>query len=284
MKSIFETCAPREEVLHGELREQQFAASLTKVLRGAADAVYGDPLEFFANTYATSGLKSLLSEGLGRLTGSSPGSAAVIRLETSFGGGKTHNLIALYHLCHGSVDPETVKSCVVTRADPGAARWRKLPAWSAPTWMWPRALITATCGRSRCGANWLGSSVTTPADPREAAQPTRWSARATSSGRLPARRSWEKLIGDDPALLMIDEIAYYLRVARGARVSGRQDQCRRADRGVPDVAPEVCVREQADGAWSTRSPTRPTPSARNRTNCERSCRKPAAFRLAKSTC
>ena len=55
MKTIFETCQPRKEVLVGELREQQFAASLTKVLRGTADAVYGDPARFFANTYATGG-------------------------------------------------------------------------------------------------------------------------------------------------------------------------------------------------------------------------------------
>ena len=53
MKSIFETCVPREEVLRGELREQQFAASLTKVLRGNADEVYKDAATFFANTYAT---------------------------------------------------------------------------------------------------------------------------------------------------------------------------------------------------------------------------------------
>ena len=39
MKTIFETCVPRDEVPHGELREQQFAASLTRVLRGTADEV-----------------------------------------------------------------------------------------------------------------------------------------------------------------------------------------------------------------------------------------------------
>ncbi len=104
MKTIFETCVPREEVLAGELREQQFAASLTKVLRGTADDVYGDAATFFANTFATSGLRALLQEGLGRMTGANPGSAPVIRLETSFGGGKTHNLIALYHLCRGGCD------------------------------------------------------------------------------------------------------------------------------------------------------------------------------------
>src|SRR5271168_5535572 len=107
MKTIFETCVPRDEVLRGELREQQFAASLTKVLRGNADAVYGDPATFFANTYPTGGLKSLLREGLSRLTGAGATGAAVIRLETSFGGGKTHNLIALYHVSRGAVDTKT---------------------------------------------------------------------------------------------------------------------------------------------------------------------------------
>ena len=106
MQTIFDACQPRDEVLRGELREQQFAASLTKVLRGNADPVYGAPATFFANTYPTGGLKSLLRESLGRLTGTSPGNAAVIRLETSFGGGKTHNLIALHHLCCGGVSPE----------------------------------------------------------------------------------------------------------------------------------------------------------------------------------
>ena len=66
MKTIFETCVPRDEVLSGELREQQFAASLTKVLRGNADEIYGDAATFFANTYPTGGLKSLLREGLGK--------------------------------------------------------------------------------------------------------------------------------------------------------------------------------------------------------------------------
>ena len=120
MKTIFETCTPRDEVLKGELREQQFAASLTRVLRGDPDLdpVYGDSATFFANTYPTEGLKSLLDESLGRLTGRKPASAPVIRLETSFGGGKTHNLIALYHLCAGKVEPKAVKAFVAPELVP----------------------------------------------------------------------------------------------------------------------------------------------------------------------
>src|SRR3954451_3527363 len=103
VRNVFETCQPRDEVLRGELREQQFAASLTRVLRGDADAVYGDPNTFFKNTYATGGLRSLLREALGRLTGRQSANAPVIRVETSFGGGKTHNLIALYHVTRDPV-------------------------------------------------------------------------------------------------------------------------------------------------------------------------------------
>lgn len=101
MHTIFDLCVPRREVLQGELSEDTFAARLKDVMDGSADPVYGDPQTFFDNTYPTSGLKTLLIDSLGRLIGSAAGKNAVIRLETAFGGGKTHNLIALYHAASG---------------------------------------------------------------------------------------------------------------------------------------------------------------------------------------
>ncbi len=101
MKSVFQTCRPRPEVLQGDLREEIFAARLRDVIEGRADPVYQNPSLFFENTYPTQGLKILLHEALGRLTGTSPASNAIIRLETAFGGGKTHNLIGLYHAARG---------------------------------------------------------------------------------------------------------------------------------------------------------------------------------------
>lgn len=101
MQTIFDLCTPRDEVLQGELSEDIFAARLKDVMDGRADPVYGDPQTFFENTYPTAGLKTLLNDALGRLMGSGVGKNAVIRLETAFGGGKTHNLIALYHAASG---------------------------------------------------------------------------------------------------------------------------------------------------------------------------------------
>jgi hypothetical protein len=105
MKTIFELCAPRDDILKGELREELFAARLRDVIEGSAERIYGDPVLFFENTYPTDGLRTLITEALGRLTGSDPGRNALIRLETSFGGGKTHGLIALYHLASGNLPP-----------------------------------------------------------------------------------------------------------------------------------------------------------------------------------
>jgi hypothetical protein len=55
--------------------------------------------------HPTVGLRDLLTEVLGRLTGKRPNASPIIRLETAFGGGKTHNLIALYHVAIGHRRP-----------------------------------------------------------------------------------------------------------------------------------------------------------------------------------
>ncbi len=98
LPSIFKTCIPREEILSGELSTELFAAKLRLVVEGRAPDVYQDSQKFFANTFPTDGLKTLIKEVFGRLTKTSVG-CPVIRLETSFGGGKTHDEIALWHIC-----------------------------------------------------------------------------------------------------------------------------------------------------------------------------------------
>ena len=106
--SLFEVVTPRSDVLDGELTEARFAASLEEVVAGSAPDAYGNPKAFFAATYPSGGLKSLLNEAIGRVTGGRPDAASVIRLETNLGGGKTHNLIALYHAVRGGLDRKSV--------------------------------------------------------------------------------------------------------------------------------------------------------------------------------
>ncbi len=103
LPSVFKTCIPREEILTGDISPDLFAAKLRLVVTGLAPQVYQDPTTFFTNTFATDGLKTLILEVFGRLVGAAVGSP-IIRLETSFGGGKTHDEIALWHIAKNGRD------------------------------------------------------------------------------------------------------------------------------------------------------------------------------------
>src|SRR5207244_1462627 len=84
---------------------------LADVISGRAHPVYGDPQTFFSRTHPTAGHKELLELALGRLSGKRKSANSVLRLETSFGGGKTHSLIALYHAARGAA-PASIKEFI----------------------------------------------------------------------------------------------------------------------------------------------------------------------------
>lgn len=87
---------PHQDVREGKYKQAEFAADLAQVHRGDATPEYGDPKEFFGRTFITDGLRTLLIKSLQRIndTGGDP----VVKLQTNFGGGKTHSMLALYHL------------------------------------------------------------------------------------------------------------------------------------------------------------------------------------------
>ena len=92
---------PHPDVASGRYIQAEFAADLAQVVQGKADPEYGEPKEFFRRTYLTEGLLDLLVTGVKRLTGQ--GGDPVVQLQTSFGGGKTHSMLALYHLFGGQI-------------------------------------------------------------------------------------------------------------------------------------------------------------------------------------
>jgi len=99
-----EVVTPRPDVRTGRLTQSQFAADLHEVYRGNPEAgsEYLDAREFFARTYVTSGLRDFLRTALRRLTGK--GGDPVVQLKTGFGGGKTHTMLALYHMARSGAD------------------------------------------------------------------------------------------------------------------------------------------------------------------------------------
>jgi hypothetical protein len=207
MQSIFELTTPRAEVLQGDLHEDMFAARLRDVMERGADEVYQNPNRFFENTFPTAGLKTLLKEVLGRLTGQAPASNPFIRLETSFGGGKTHNLIALYHAVNGELDPDCLKPFTheswrlprpgevdvagVVGSDLDPSTGLHHPADNITTYTLWGELAYQLGGRA-------GYALAEEGDRNKAA---------------PGTTLFERIIGDRPTLIMIDEIARHMRAA-----------------------------------------------------------------------
>jgi hypothetical protein len=87
---------PHQDVATGEFQQAEFAADLAKVHNGSAPFEYSDPREFFSRTYLTDGLSKLLEGAAKRLSGKA--GDPVVELQTNFGGGKTHSMLALYHM------------------------------------------------------------------------------------------------------------------------------------------------------------------------------------------
>src|SRR6266542_2115334 len=91
-----EIAVPHPDVLEGTFQQAEFAADITAVRTGKATWEYGDAAAFFQRTFITEGMRMLLTQVAQRLNGE--GGEPVIQLQTAFGGGKTHTMLAVYHL------------------------------------------------------------------------------------------------------------------------------------------------------------------------------------------
>jgi len=90
---------PHEDVAKGLFQQAEFAADLWQIYLGGGTDEYRDPKAFFGRTYLTEGLRELLINAMKRL--GSTGGDPVVELKINFGGGKTHSMLALYHLFGG---------------------------------------------------------------------------------------------------------------------------------------------------------------------------------------
>ena len=96
LKPWREVVNPHKDVASGMYQQAEFAADLWQVHLGQGSDEYRDPVEFFRRTFLTESLKGLLIGAARRMAGQ--GGDPVVQLQTNFGGGKTHSMLALYHL------------------------------------------------------------------------------------------------------------------------------------------------------------------------------------------
>jgi predicted AAA+ superfamily ATPase len=107
LKPWREIARPHKDVLEGTFKQSEFAADITQVATGKAEPEYQDAAKFFSRTYITEGMKLLLRSVAERLAGQ--GGDPVIQLQTAFGGGKTHTMLAVFHLAKRAVSTDKLE-------------------------------------------------------------------------------------------------------------------------------------------------------------------------------
>ena len=203
--NIFETCQPRADIIKGSVTEADFAADLAQVISGQGSGEYCEPARFFANTYPTRGLQNLLANVCRRLAGAGGEVASIFRLDTSYGGGKTHGLIALVHAAHGMAGVPNIKEFV----DPAL-----LPEG--------RVRIAVFDGENADPANGraMGDGVLARTPWGEIAYALAGKdgyarVRNSDESRIaPGAETLRELFGGEPTLVLLDELSVYLRKVR----------------------------------------------------------------------
>lgn len=215
--SILASCTPRSDLLVGAFNPEVFTASLKAVIdhyRGVGNAVeslYTDPRTFFGEaTFPTAGLKSVLQEVFGRISGDAS-FPAIHRLETAFGGGKTHTLIACTHLAHRGMELSSEVEGFLDKSlllNPGEIAVAGVPGDSLPVHaakgqkLQPHTLwgeIALQIGGEEL-YNSLGEDVT--------------------SSAAPGAPYFDAVFGEKKALVMLDELAQYAARLEAAQRGG----------------------------------------------------------------
>ena len=137
IKPWYEIAIPHEDIREGRLSEAVFAANLWTVAQKSMPEVYGgsslelpdlyiDPEAFFSKTYLTMGLSNVLRKVARALSNESDSGERIISLQTSFGGGKTHSLVALWHLARHTDVIKKSKACTDVRKALGESLPKKI--------------------------------------------------------------------------------------------------------------------------------------------------------------
>ena len=115
LRPWYSVAKPHEDIREGRLSEAVFAANLWAVVQREPPDVYLDPEAFFAKTHLTVGLVNVMRRVSAALAREGDAGDRIISLQTSFGGGKTHSLVALWHLAKNTDTLRTSPACAELR-------------------------------------------------------------------------------------------------------------------------------------------------------------------------
>ena len=257
MKPWKQVVKPHRDVRDGNFKQSDFAVELMKVVNGTAPAEYQDAHLFFERTFVTQGIAELLAAVAGRLAGT--GGHPVIELKTNFGGGKSHTLLAIWHLAKNAADARSLPGVaeVLDKAGIGEV---------------PEARVAAIDG------NYRGPAETR----RESGRTIRtlWGdlafrllggagydivAESDAAGTAPGREKLEALLRKAaPCVILLDElVAYYRQLEKPDLPGGSYDanlsfaqQLTEAAANVPGAALLVTLPQsegEAGGEWGSKA-------------------------------
>jgi len=217
MGSVLDYCQPRQEIIAGNFNPEVFTASLSPIIdyyQGKStqlDSIYTNAEIFFNDaTYPTQGLKTTLEEVFSRIA-SDATVPAIHRLETSFGGGKTHTLIACAHIAKqgnklrqnleaivdGSILPEPDSVYLVGIAGEDIPVHQPKGTTLVPYTLWGEMAY-------QVGGEDLYREVEEEAN----------------SYAAPGKNYYEKVLAGKKVLIMLDELAQYAARLEAARADG----------------------------------------------------------------
>ncbi len=189
-------------MLQGSMRDDEFAADLSRVVNGTAPPDYLDPALFFAKTYPTRGIQELLKAVCLRLSGRGGEVSSILRLGTQYGGGKTHGLIALVHASRGMEDGSNTQEFIDPAILPrGEVRIAALDGENAD----PANGLTLEPGLR---AFTLWGEMAYRLAGRDGYERVRVSDETHTA---PGAETIRELFGGQPTLILLDEISVYLR-------------------------------------------------------------------------
>lgn len=195
---VLTSCEPRKDVLKGDLDDAIFAADFGDLIAGCAPPVYQNPKVFFQNTHPAAPLCSVARKVFERLNNPKE-AGAFVRLSTGFGGGKTHTLMAFWHLARNIADASLGTELVPAASRPKKVTVAAIDASKAgvPEFsLHDRTIIHSLWGElffqlgGKEAFNKLGKADEPEASPRE--------------GLI------EKIIPSGPVLILLDELVVYM--------------------------------------------------------------------------
>jgi len=204
LKPWTDVVRPHNDVVSGDLAMGTYAANLAAAaLAGEGAEVYVNAQAFFESTYFTSTMRELIGDVFSSLNGEK--GDRVLQLRTPFGGGKTHTLLALYHLAKNRsaakaaselrdmADPGPVRVAILSgeRLDP--ERGREVDGLTLTT-LWGELAF-------QLGGREAYESILVDGE----------------EGGPPGGEQLTRILGDSPSLILLDEVLIYVAKGKGVK-------------------------------------------------------------------